>query len=58
MSTDTALQYGVAVNGVVIITNLPSSGAAERIIEALPSNQKVVAEVVLTTNDGRSLLLG
>jgi hypothetical protein len=50
--------FAVKINGVIAIPNLPSRFVAENLIASLPADQRVLAEVVPMTSDGKTMLFG
>jgi uncharacterized protein YbaA (DUF1428 family) len=50
--------YAVKVNGVIISSNLPSRQVAEAVMYNLPADQRPLAEVVIMTSDGKTVLFG
>lgn len=50
--------WAVRVNGVVVVSNLPSQRLAENAVLNLPAAQRQIAEVIPMTSDGRQVLFG
>jgi hypothetical protein len=50
--------FAVKLNGMIISTNLPSRQAAEAVVYNLPSEQRLLAEVITLTPDGKTVLFG
>jgi hypothetical protein len=59
MLTEIAPTYfAIRINGVLVAQNIPSRQLAEATVYQLPQEQRMIAEIVPMTPDGRSLLLG
>ena len=50
--------WAVRVNGVVVVSNLPSQRLAENAVLNLPAGQREHAQVIPMTADGRQVLFG
>ena len=50
--------YAIKVNGVVVVPNIPSRQLAEASLFNLPPDQRAIAEIIVVTPGGQSLLLG
>jgi hypothetical protein len=50
--------FAIKVNGQTIVHNIPSRLLAEATLFNLPPEQRALAEIVVVTSDGRSVLLG
>ena len=50
--------FCIKIKGVVVVPNIPSRQLAEATLFNLPADQRVIAEIVPVTADGKSLLLG
>jgi hypothetical protein len=50
--------YSVKVNGVVVCSNVPSRQLAEAAVMNLPPEQRIIAEIVTMTGDGKVVLFG
>ena len=50
--------FNVVIQGRTIASNLPSRQLAEAALLNLPPDQRMVAEIVPMTNDGKRVLFG
>lgn len=55
---DNTVYYVVKVNGVEITPKWPDRMMAENSLLSLPDDQRILAEVVPVTTDGKQMLLG
>ena len=58
LTDNTVVYYAVKVNGMIVTQKFTSQMAAEQAKEQLPTETKMLAEVVTCTADGKELLLG
>lgn len=50
--------YTVKVSGKIIGSNIPSRQLAESMVFQLPADQRAVAQIIPTTPEGKTILLG
>jgi hypothetical protein len=50
--------FNVIIQGRVVAINLPSRQLAEATLLQLPPEQRMLAEIVPVTNDGKQVLFG
>jgi hypothetical protein len=50
--------YAIKVNGQIVVPNIPSRSLAETALFMMPASQRVLAEIVTVTTDGKTMLLG
>lgn len=55
---NTTTFYALKVNGRLVSQPVSDRGLLERQKTALPENERMIAEIVTVTSDGRELLLG
>lgn len=51
-------KYAIKLNGMIIKSNLPSRAIAEAELFKLPDHQRMVAEIVVMTQDNKTILFG
>ena len=50
--------FAIRINGKVTMSNIPSRQLAESMVFNLPNEQRVLAEIVPVTSEGKTVLFG